>query len=133
MPKSDRPNRWKRYEIWDQRPLRLDSFATEDTARGFCAVNSPYDPKPGLTISDGRVVEMDGIAESDFDMLDIFIVRYHLDLATAEEIMALDSVNVARMLVDIDVPRDAVVKLTAGMTPAKLVEVPGAGPAIRRM
>jgi propanediol dehydratase large subunit len=29
------------------------------------------------------------------------------------------------MLVDIDVPRDAVVKLTAGMTPAKLVEVLG--------
>ncbi len=125
MPKSDRPNRWKRYEIWDQRPLRLDSFAAEDAARGFCAANSPYDPKPGLTITDGRVAEMDGIAESEFDMIDIFIARYHLDLATAEEVMALDSLNIARMLVDIDVPRDAVVKLTAGMTPAKLVEVLG--------
>ncbi len=32
MPKSDRPNR---YEIWDQRPLHLDSFAAEEAAEVY--------------------------------------------------------------------------------------------------
>ncbi|MDH3235892.1 MAG: propanediol/glycerol family dehydratase large subunit, partial [Alphaproteobacteria bacterium] len=125
MTTNDRPNRWKRYEIWDRRPLRLDSFAAEDPERGFCATNSPYDPKSGLKVENGRVVEMDGVAEADFDMVDIFIARHHLDLAIAAEAMTLDSLQVARMLVDIAVPRDAVVRLAAGMTPAKLTEVLG--------
>lgn len=125
MTANDRPNRWKRYEVWDARPLRLDGFAAEDPEHGFCAANSPYDPRPGLKVEDGRVVEMDGVAEADFDMIDIFIARHHLDPAAATEAMARDSLEVARMLVDIDVPRRDVVRLAAGMTPARLVEVLG--------
>jgi propanediol dehydratase large subunit len=125
MTKSHRPNRWKRYDVWDERPLRLDSFAAEDPEHGFCAANSPYDPRPGLKVEDGRVVEMDGVPESEFDMVDIFIARHHLDLAVTEEAMALDALQAARMLVDISVPREAVVRVAAGMTPAKLAEVLG--------
>jgi len=123
MTTNDRPNRWKRYEVWDARPLRLDSFAAEDPEHGFCAAGSPYDPSPCLKVEDGRVVEMDGIAVADFDMIDIFIARHHLDLEVAMEAMAMDSLQVARMLVDIAVPRPDVVRLAAGMTPAKLAEV----------
>jgi len=125
MATTDRPNRWKRYDIWDERPLRLDSFAAEDPEHGFCAANSPYDPKPGLKVENGRVVEMDGVPEADFDMVDIFIARHHLDTKAAADAMAMDSLQVARMLVDVAVPRDAVVRLATGMTPARLAEVLG--------
>ena len=119
MHAPDRPNRWKRYEIWDRRPLRLDTFAVEDPERGFCATNSPHDPRPSLKVENGRVVEMDGIAEPDFDMIDIFIARHHLDLEVAAEAMGTDSLAMARMLLDIDVPRDSVVRLADRSGPAR--------------
>ncbi len=115
-------NRWKRYEVWDARPLRLDKFAVEDPANGFQAAASPADPRPSIGLADSRVTEMDGVAEADFDMIDYFIARHHIDPTVAPEAMALDSAAFARMLIDIDVPRDRVVRLAAGMTPAKLAE-----------
>ncbi len=66
---------------------------------------SPYDPEPSLRIEDGRVVELDGKAEAEFDLIDEFIARRGIDLAVAEEAMALDDVAFARMLVDAGVPR----------------------------
>jgi propanediol dehydratase large subunit len=116
------PNRWKRYADWDARPLRLDKFAREDPANGFAAFSSPADPKPQIRIAGGRVVSMDGVPESDFDMIDRFIARHHLDPTVAEEAMTLDSRQVARMLVDMNVPRAELVRLAHGMTPAKLAE-----------
>jgi propanediol dehydratase large subunit len=116
-------NRWRRFTDWDERPLRLDRFAVEDAAHGFAAFSSPNDPKPGLEIADGQVKSMDGIAAADFDMIDIFIARHHLDLEVAEEAMAIPSHDIARMLVDMNVPRAQLVRLAHGMTPAKLAEV----------
>ena len=116
-------NRWKRYADWDERPLRLDRFAAEDPANGFSAFTSPADPKPGLAISGGRVTALDGVLEHDFDMIDRFIARHHIDVGIAPEAMALDSKHVARMLVDMNVPRADLVRLAHGMTPAKLAEV----------
>ena len=117
------PNRWKRYADWDQRPLRLDRFAAEDAANGFSAFSSPADPKPGLEVSGGKVVSLDGVLEHDFDMIDRFIARHHIDVAMAPEAMAMDSAQLARMLVDMNVPREDLVRLAHGMTPAKLAEV----------
>lgn len=125
MNDTPRPNRWRRFDLWDARPLRLDKFATEDPARGFCAVESPFDPGASLTIADGRVVEMDGRAEADFDMIDLFIARQHIDPAVAAEAMATDSAAFARAMVDINVPRAALVRLARGMTPAKLADIVG--------
>jgi propanediol dehydratase large subunit len=116
-------NRWKRYADWDERPLRLDKFAAEDPANGFSAFSSPADPKPGISISDGRVVSLDGVLEHEFDMIDRFIARHHIDIEIAPEAMAIDSRLVARMLVDMNVPRDDLVRLAHGMTPAKLADV----------
>lgn len=116
-------NRWRRFADWDERPLRLDRFAVEDAENGFAAFHSPHDPKPGIEIVDGRVVSLDGVAEADFDMIDIFVARYHIDPAVAPHAMAMPSGEVARMLVDMTVPRTELTRLAHGMTPAKLAEV----------
>ena len=120
---SSSPNRWKRFSDWDERPLRLDKFAVEDWANGFAAFSSPADPKPGIEIVSGRIASMDGVLAHDFDMIDAFIAAHHIDTAIAPEAMAMDSRQVARMLVDMHVPRERLVRLAHGMTPAKLAEV----------
>ena len=120
---SPTPNRWKRFTDWDERPLRLDKFAVEDWKNGFSAFSSPADPKPGFSTSGGKVVSLDGVLAHDFDMIDQFIASYHLDPAIAHEAMAMDSGEVARMLVDMNVPREKLVRLAHGMTPAKLADV----------
>ena len=66
---------WARYDLWDERHLSLDRFAVEDPENGFCAAASPHDPKPSLVIENGRIVEMDGVPASEFDMIDEFIAR----------------------------------------------------------
>jgi len=116
-------NRWRRFADWDNRPLRLDRFAVEDAENGFAAFRSPHDPKPGIAIEGGRIVGIDGVAEADFDMIDIFIARYHIDPAVAPMAMAMPSPEIARMLVDMNVPRTELTRLAHGMTPAKLAEV----------
>jgi len=118
-------NQWARYDLWDERHLSLDRFAVEDPENGFCASGSPRDPKPSLVMKDGRIIEMDGVPAAEFDMIDEFIARHYFDLTIVEEAMAMDSREFARMLVDVDVPRERLVKLSAGMTPAKLAEVMG--------
>ncbi len=120
---TETPNRWRRYAQWDERPLRLDKFAVEDAAHGFSAFTSPADPKPGVSIKAGRIASMDGVLVHDFDMIDEFIARHHLDPEIAPEAMAMDSGEVARMLVDMNVPREQLVRLAHGMTPAKLADV----------
>lgn len=116
-------NRWRRFSDWDERPLRLDKFAVEDAENGFAAFSSPHDPKPGIRIEAGRIVELDGVAETDFDMIDFFIARYHVDPAVAPAAMAIPPPEIARMLVDMHVPRTELVRLAHGLTPARLAEV----------
>ena len=70
------PNRWKRFDDWDERPLRLDRFAVEDARNGFAAFSSPADPRPGLAIEGGRVTTMDGVPEAASDMIDRFVARH---------------------------------------------------------
>jgi propanediol dehydratase large subunit len=122
---ADRQNNWARYDLWDERHLSLDRFAVEDPENGFCASASPYDPKPSMVIEQGRIIEMDGVPAAEFDMIDEFIARHYFDLTIAAETMAMDGREIAKMLVDVDVPREKLVKLSRGMTPAKLAEVLG--------
>ena len=123
MVQTPRPNRWQRFSDWDARPLRLDNFAREDAANGFAAFNSPADPKPGVAIAGGQIESMDGVLARDFDIIDLFIARHHLDPEIAEEAMAIDSAELARRLVDMNVPRTELVRLARGLTPAKLADV----------
>ncbi len=115
-------NRWRRFDDWDNRPLRQDQFAVEDPENGFSAFAGAADPRPGLTILGGQVTEMDGVPAEEFDMIDAFIATYHIDPHIAEEAMAIPSSDLARMLVDMNVPRTALTRLARGLTPAKLAE-----------
>ena len=112
-----------RFRFMDQQKVNLDGFATPDAELGLIAFNSPHDPKPSISIHNGEVVEMDGKTIDQFDTIDEFIALHGLDLAVAEEAMAIDSLQFARELVDPNVARARIVKLAAGMTPAKLAEV----------
>ena len=107
----------------DAQRVNLDGFAVEDPALGLVAMRSPHDPAPSLRIEAGRVVELDGRAEADFDAIDAFIAAHGLDLDVAAETMALSDVELARLTVDPGTPRAEVVRLAAGATPAKLARV----------
>ena len=117
--------RSKLFEYLDQRPVNQDGYIKEWAEVGLIAMNSPFDPKPSIKIENGVVVEMDGKTRDKFDMLDVFIADYAIDLDRAEEAMAKDSLEIARMLVDINVTRDEVLYYTTAVTPAKLVEIVG--------
>ncbi|KAF5077558.1 Propanediol dehydratase large subunit [anaerobic digester metagenome] len=115
----------KRFEALAARPVKKDGFVKEWPEVGLIAMNSPQDPTPSLVVENGVVVELDGKKRAEFDMLDTFIANYAIRLEKAQEYMAMDSLKIANMLVDINVPRDVVVDITTSITPAKIVEVLG--------
>ncbi|WKY43632.1 propanediol/glycerol family dehydratase large subunit [Eubacteriaceae bacterium ES2] len=113
----------KRFEALAARPVKKDGFVKEWPEVGLIAMNNPGDPTPSLVVENGCVVELDGKKRADFDMLDTFIANYAIRLEKAQEYMAMDSLEIANMLVDINVPRDVVVDITTSITPAKIVDV----------
>ena len=113
----------KRFQVLADRPVNKDGFVKEWPDVGFIAMESSNDPKPSIQIENGKVTELDGKRREEFDFIDQFIADYGINLENAEEVMATDSLELARMLVDINVPREKVVPLTTAMTPAKVVEV----------
>ncbi len=112
-----------RFRVLNSKPVNLDGFSVPDAALGLVAMSSPHDPSPSLVIRGGEVVELDAKDVVEFDVIDEFIARYGIDLTVAEEAMALDDQTLARMVVDINVPRAEVVRLIGGTTPAKLARV----------
>ena len=115
--------RSKRFDLLAKRDINKETYVEPWPEAGLIVADSPYDPAPSLKIEDGAVVEMDGVHRRDFDALDIFIASQALDLETAEEAMSLPSKEYARMLADINVPREAIARLIAGCTPAKLTDI----------
>ncbi|EAG8918176.1 propanediol/glycerol family dehydratase large subunit [Listeria monocytogenes] len=113
----------KSFEELAKRPVNQDGFVKEWIEEGLIAMESPNDPKPSIKIENGKVVEMDSKKLADFDLIDHFIAKYGVDLSRAEEVMQMDSVKLANMLCDPNVPREKIVLLTTAMTPAKIVEV----------
>ncbi|MHB1818861.1 MAG: propanediol/glycerol family dehydratase large subunit [Streptosporangiaceae bacterium] len=112
-----------RIRFMNAQRVNLDGFATEDPGLGLVALASPGDPVPSLVITAGRVTELDGVAEADFDAIDAYIARHGLDLSVAPAAMALSDLAFARLLAHPDVPRAEVIALVAGATPAKLARV----------
>ncbi len=113
----------KRFARLDERPINQDSFVHPWPEVGLVVADSPYDPLPSLRIEGGRVMEMDGVDREHMDMIDLFIADYALDLAAAPEAMPVPSETIARMLVDVNVSRETVLRLTRGCTAAKLVGI----------
>lgn len=115
--------RSKRFEKLEQMPINKDGFSYEWVDVGLITMESPNDPKPSIRIENGRIAEMDGKERKDFDSLDKFIADYGINVVEAEKSMRVDSLEIARMLVDIHVSRQEIVRICSGCTPAKLVEV----------
>lgn len=115
--------RSKRFEVLENRPVNQDGFVKEWPEVGLIAMEGPNDPTPSIKLENGVVVELDGKARKDFDMLDYFIADHGINLEKTEEVMDMDSLQLARMLVDINVTRADIVGLTTAMTPAKITEV----------
>ena len=115
--------RSKRIETLDQRPVNLDGYINEWPEMGFVALTSPYDPKPSVKVANGRIVELDGKKREDFDFIDQFIADYAMNVERAEASMAVSSLEIARMIVDIHVSRKEILELVTGITPAKMTEV----------
>lgn len=115
--------RHKRFEVLEQRPVNKDGFVTEWAEVGLMAMGSPNDPKPSIKIENGKVVEMDGRTRDDMDFIELFIADRSINTDLAPQMMAKSAVEIARMIVDINVPRSEVVKVFSGLTPAKIAAV----------
>jgi propanediol dehydratase large subunit len=115
--------RSRRFVEREQRELRRELLITPFPELGLVAMNGPNDPEPGLEVRDGRVVALDGRSEDEFDALDHFIARHGIDVGVAAEAMALDETELARRLVDVGSPREELVRLARGLTPARLARV----------
>lgn len=113
----------KRFEALRKRPINQDVFMEEWPEKGFIAMRSPYDPKPSIKIEDNIITELDGKKREDFDFLDYFIADYAIDKQMAKEAMEVDSLLFSRLLVDTVTPREAIIKIVKGFTPAKILEV----------
>lgn len=113
----------KRFEALAQRPVNQDGFVKEWPDVGLVAMNSPFDPKPSIKIENGIVTELDQKKREDFDFLDQFIADNGIILDNVEKVLAMDDLEIARKLVDINVSRDEVLDITLSMTPAKICSV----------
>jgi propanediol dehydratase large subunit len=113
-----------RLRALDERPVNLDGFSVEDDDLGLVAFESHNDPTPSARIGDdGRIVEMDGVAADQFDLIDLYIARHGIDRSAVQRVNALDEMEFARLIVDPTTPRHTVVGLARGATPAKLAKV----------
>jgi propanediol dehydratase large subunit len=115
-----------RFRSRAERELRRELIIEPMPELGLVAANGPNDPEPELLVEHGIVTRMDGRDAADFDVIDRFLVSHGLDLEVAAEAMPLPDLELARKLVDIDVPRTELVRLARGLTPAKLARVVGA-------
>lgn len=115
--------RSKRFEVLEKRPINLDGFSEEWPEVGLIAMESEYDPSPSIEIVDGVIVEMDGKRREEFDSIDLFIADYSIDIERAEKAMKMDTLDIARMLVDVNRSREEVINITTAITPAKITKV----------
>src|SRR5947209_17203491 len=109
-----------RFQILEQRDINKETFVEPWPEAGLIVADSPADPQPSLRLEGGQVVELDGRARADFDMLDFFIADHGLDLAVTEAVMATPSLAIARRLVDVSPPQTGIQRPAGGCSPAQL-------------
>ena len=100
-----------------ERELRRELLIEPWPELGLVALDGPGDPEPELVLRDGRVVAIDGRSEDEFDAIDHFLARHAFDLDAVAAAAALDDGELARALVDVDVPRERLVRLSRGSSP----------------
>ncbi|ORV20793.1 propanediol dehydratase [Mycolicibacterium conceptionense] len=121
---TEQDYRLGRIRLLDEQRVNLDGFAQADPELGMISHLSPHDPEPSWKVADdGSVLEMDSKEAADFDTIDEFIVRYAVDPVQAPQSMAMSEIDLARMIVDSAVPREEVLRVCGGLTPAKMARV----------
>jgi propanediol dehydratase large subunit len=115
----------RRFASRERRDLHKELLVSPYPELGLVAADGPRDPVPELVVENGVVTRMDGRGDEEFDVIDRFVVAHGLDLEVAAEAMAVDDLELAHMLVALDVPRIELVRLARGLTPAKLARVVG--------
>jgi propanediol dehydratase large subunit len=113
----------KRFETLSKRPINQDSFIKEWPEKGFVAMKSPNDPEPTVKVKNGKIVELDGKSRENFDFIDSFIADYAINTKISEEAIRIDSLKLARMLVDINIDRKTIINYFSSLTPAKIIQV----------
>lgn len=113
----------KRFQVLKNRPVHNDGFVKEWPEVGLISIGSPNDPVPSVKVENGKIVELDGKNVKDFDFIDSFLASHAINIEKTEKAMAMNSNDIARKLVDINVSRDEIINITTALTPAKLVEV----------
>jgi len=121
LPENER--RSSRFESRERRDLRREMLVSPYPELGLVAMDGPNDPEPSLVIEDGRIVEIDGCRERDFDVIDHFLARHGIDPDAAAEAQSLTDDELARRLVDVDTSRAELVRLSRGLTPARLARI----------
>ena len=61
-----------------------------------------------LIFADMVAVEMDGVRREQFDLIDHFIAKHAINIDMAEQSMNTPALDLARLLVDINVPRSEI-------------------------
>jgi propanediol dehydratase large subunit len=120
---SEAPRRSERLVAREGRELRKEVLVSPWPDLGLVALDGPNDPEPELIVEDGRVVRIDGRGAGEFDLIDHFLARHGFDLDAAEEAASLTDDELARRLVDVDVRREELVRISRGVTPARLARV----------
>jgi propanediol dehydratase large subunit len=115
--------RSERFVSREERELRRELLISPYPELGLVAMDGPNDPDPELEVVGGRVVAMDGCRAEDFDVIDRFVALYGLDLEVAAEAANVSDEEIAHRLVDVDIPRADLVRLSRGLTPARLARV----------
>lgn len=113
----------KRFEALAARPINQDGFVKEWIEEGLIAMESPNDPKPSVRVENGVIVELDGKQKAEFDLIDEFVANYGINIEKAEQVMAIDSKDIANRILTPSVTRSEIIAMTTAMTPAKIVEV----------
>ncbi len=107
----------------EERELRRETLIEPLAELGLVAMDGPNDPEPSLVVEAGRIVELDGRRIDDWDALDHFVARYGLEIEVARETASLTDLELAHKLVDVDVARAELVRLSRGLTPARLARI----------
>jgi propanediol dehydratase large subunit len=112
-----------RFESREAHELRRELLIEPLPDLGLVAMNGPNDPEPSLVVDGERVVELDGRREAEWDALDHFIARSGIDVEVARKTAQLADEDIARMLIDVDVSRSELVRLSRGLSPARLARI----------
>jgi propanediol dehydratase large subunit len=115
--------RSERFVVRESRELRKELLVSPWPELGLVAFDGPNDPDPELVVENGNVMRIDGRDVDEFDVIDHFLARHGFDLDAAAEAAALSDDEIARRLVDVDVPRAELVRLSRGLTPARLARI----------